>query len=60
MKDFTKSMKFIVSFLVLVMLLSMFTNKKLTYSFLLLVFLSMLAVNYEKIGKVMEGLQYGK
>lgn len=60
MAEFTKSMKFIVSFLVLILLLSMFTNKKFTYSFLVLVFLSMLLLNSEKVKKMMEGLAYDK
>lgn len=58
MVEFTKSMKFIVSFLFLILLLSMFTNKKVTYSFLVLVLLSMAMMNSEKIKEIMEGLKY--
>lgn len=58
MVEFTKSMKFIVSFLFLILLLSMFTNKKVTYSFLVLVLLSMAVVNSEKIKEILGGLKY--
>lgn len=58
MVEFTKSMKFIVSFLFLILLLSMFTNKKVTYSFLVLVLLSMAMLNSEKIKEIMGGLKY--
>lgn len=58
MVEFTKSMKFIVSFLFLILLLSMFTNKKVTYSFLVLVLMSMAVVNSEKIKEILGGLKY--
>jgi hypothetical protein len=56
--ELTKSMKFIVSFLVLVLLLSMFTNGKLTYQFLVLVLLSMFLLNTDIFKKLTGGLQY--
>lgn len=58
MIEFTKSMKFIVSFLFLVLLLSMFTNKKFTYMFLVLVLLSMVLLNSSKLNKIIGGLKY--
>jgi hypothetical protein len=58
MVELTKSMKFIVSFLVLVLLLSMFTNGKLTYQFLVLVLLSMFLLNTDIFKKLTGGLQY--
>lgn len=58
MVEFTKSMKFIVSFLFLILLLSMFTNKKVTYSFLVLVLMSMAVVNSNKIKEILGGLKY--
>lgn len=58
MVEFTKSMKFIVSFLFLILLLSMFTNKKVTYSFLVLVLISMAMMNSEKIKEILGGLKY--
>lgn len=58
MVEFTKSLKFIISFLFLILLLSMFTNNKVTYSFLVLILLSMAMLNSEKIKKLMEGLRY--
>lgn len=60
MIEFTKSMKFIVSFLFLVLLVSMFTTEKVTYMFLLLVLFSMVIVNSNKITKAMGGLKYDK
>lgn len=60
MIEFTKSMKFIVSFLFLVLLVSMFTTEKVTYMFLLLVLFSMVIVNSNKITKAMGGFKYDK
>jgi len=58
MIEFTKSMKFIVSFLILILLLSIFTNKKFTYTFLVLVLLSMVLLNSNKLNKIIGGLKY--
>ena len=58
MQEFTRSMKFIVSFLVIVLFLNMFTSNKMTYSFLVLVLLSMLVINYEKLNTMIGGLKY--
>jgi predicted branched-subunit amino acid permease len=58
MKDFTKSMKFIITFLFAILLLSMFTNQKVTYNFLVLVLLSMILLNSQKVEKMMGGLKY--
>lgn len=58
MIEFTKSMKFIVTFLFLILLLSMFTNRKVTYSFLVLVLLSMVMMNSDKIKQILGGLKY--
>ena len=58
MEDFTKSMKFIVTFLFFVLLLSMFTNQKITYQFLVLVLLSMVIINSDKLKAILGGLKY--
>ena len=58
MEQFTKSMKFIVTFLFSVLLLGMFTNRKVTYNFLVLVLLSMVLLNSEKFKNVLGGLKY--
>jgi hypothetical protein len=60
MVEFTKSMKFIVSFLILVLLMSMFTNGKLTYQFLVLVLLSMILLNADTFKKLTGGLKYNE
>lgn len=57
MQDFTKSIKFIVSFLILTLLLSTFTNQKVTFSFLTLVLFSMAILNAEKIKTMLGGVQ---
>lgn len=58
MVEFTKSMKFIVFFLFMVLLISMFSNQKVTYGFLLLVLFSMVIINSDKFGKILEGFKY--
>lgn len=58
MTEFTKQMKFIMVFLFAILLLSMFTNKKVTYSFLVLVLLSMFLLNSEKFKEIIGGLNY--
>lgn len=58
MMEFTKQMKFIMAFLFAILLLSMFTNKKVTYSFLVLVLLSMFLLNSEKFKEIIGGLNY--
>lgn len=58
MIEFTKQMKFIMAFLFAILLLSMFTNKKVTYSFLVLVLLSMFLLNSEKFKEIIGGLNY--
>lgn len=56
MKEFTKSIKFIVSFLILTLLLSTFTNQKVTFNFLSLVLLSMTILNADKIKNLLGGV----
>lgn len=58
MVEFTKSIKFIVAFLVVVIFISMFTNQKFTYHFLLIVLFSMLVLNSEKVQTMLGGLKY--
>lgn len=58
MLEFTKSMKFIVSFLFCILLLGMFTNQKVTYNFLVLVLFSMVIINSDKVNSVIGGLKY--
>ena len=58
MKEFTRSMKFIVTFLFFVLLLGMFTNQKVTYGFLVLVLLSMVIINADKLQSIIGGLKY--
>jgi len=58
MTEFTKQMKFIMAFLFFILLLSMFTNKKLTYSFLVLILISMVIINTDKFDKILGGLKY--
>lgn len=60
MEDFTKSLKFIMTFLVFILLLSMFTNQKFTYSFLVLVLLSMVILNADKLKNMLGGLSYNE
>ncbi|WP_176542211.1 MULTISPECIES: hypothetical protein [Bacillus] len=56
MKEFTESMRFIIFFLVLTILLSTFTNEKVTNGFLMLVLASMLVTNSEKFTKFLDGV----
>jgi hypothetical protein len=58
LKEFTRSMKFIVTFLFFVLLLGMFTNQKVTYGFLVLVLLSMVIINADKLQSIIGGLKY--
>ena len=58
MIEFTRSLKFILSFLFLILLLSMFAGQKITYNFLVLVFIGMLLVNSSKITSFLGGLKY--
>jgi chromate transport protein ChrA len=58
MQDFTKSLKFIITFLVLVILMNMFTNQKITFNFLVLVLVSMLVLNSDKVKDMIGGLSY--
>jgi hypothetical protein len=58
MMDFTKSLKFIITFLVLVILMTMFTNQKMTFNFLVLVLISMLVMNSDKVKDMIGGLTY--
>mgnify|MGYP007112641575 CR=1 FL=1 len=53
-------MKFIITFLFLVILINMFTNQKFTYMFLVLVLLSMAVLNADQVKRIMEGFVYGK
>ncbi|WP_063336320.1 hypothetical protein [Bacillus subtilis] len=59
MQDFTKSMRFIITFLFFVILLGMFTNEKITYTFLVLVLASMAVLNVDKVKQIMGGLVDG-
>lgn len=59
MEDFTKSMRFIITFLFFVILLGMFTNEKITYTFLVLVLASMAVLNVDKVKQIMGGLVDG-
>lgn len=56
--EFTGSIKFIMAFLFLTLMLSMFTSQKFTYMFLVLVFLGMLITNSNKINQLLGGLRY--
>lgn len=58
MMDFTRSLKFVLSFLFLTLIMSMFAGAKLTYSFLVLVFIGMLLVNSSKVNTLLGGLKY--
>lgn len=58
MVEFTKSMKFIISFLFVVILMSMFTSQKFTFNFLVLVLCSMLVLNADKVKEMLGGLSY--
>lgn len=58
MIDFTKSLKFVLSFLFLTLLLSMFAGQKIAYGFLVLVFIGMLLVNSGKVNTILGGLKY--
>ncbi|MGE7954919.1 hypothetical protein [Lysinibacillus xylanilyticus] len=60
MMQFTKDMKFIVSFLFVILLLSMFTSQKFVYMFLVLVLISMIILNSDKVEKMIGGLSYDK
>ncbi|NRQ87296.1 hypothetical protein HQK35_18970 [Bacillus velezensis] len=59
MEDFTKSMRFIITFLFFIILLGMFTNEKITYTFLVLVLASMAVLNVDKVKQIMGGLVDG-
>ncbi|CAF1914765.1 hypothetical protein ACFTRE_22015 [Bacillus subtilis] len=59
MQEFTKSMRFIITFLFFVILLGMFTNEKITYTFLVLVLASMAVLNVDKVKQIMGGLVDG-
>ncbi|MGE7114940.1 hypothetical protein [Lysinibacillus sp. NPDC047702] len=58
MMQFTKDMRFIVSFLFLILLLSMFTSQKFVYMFLVLVLISMVILNSSKVQDMIGGLKY--
>ncbi|KYC77726.1 hypothetical protein B4092_4701 [Bacillus licheniformis] len=60
MEEFTRAMKFIITFLFLIILMSMFTTQKFTYMFLVLVLLSMAILNADQVKKIMGGFVYGK
>ncbi|AUS18853.1 MULTISPECIES: hypothetical protein [Bacillales] len=59
MEEFTKSMRFIITFLFFIILLGMFTNEKITYTFLVLVLASMAVLNVDKVKQIMGGLVDG-
>ena len=59
MKDFTQSFGFIVAFLIGTIFIQMFTNKKITDGFLMLVLVSMLVMFPEKV-KNLTGVMKGE
>ncbi|MEI2285378.1 hypothetical protein OHD57_29975 [Paenibacillus polysaccharolyticus] len=52
-------MRFIITFLFFIILLGMFTNEKITYTFLVLVLASMAVLNVDKVKQIMGGLVDG-
>ncbi|MCU5087554.1 hypothetical protein OCA23_30295 [Bacillus cereus] len=56
MKEFTESMPFIIFFMSVTILLQTFTNERVTNGFLVLVLLSMVLLNPEKIKKLLNGV----
>jgi len=58
MREFTRSIKFIVTFLASVLLLGMFSNQKVTFNFLVLVLFSMVILNADKMQTLIGGLKY--
>lgn len=57
LQEFTGSLKFIITFLVFVLLLSMFTTEKFTQMFLTIVLFSMVILNHEKVGDMIGGFK---
>lgn len=57
MKNFYDSFTFIISFMILVLFFNMLFGEKFTEWFLLLVLLSMVVVNSDKIKYIFKGLE---
>lgn len=57
MRNFYNSFTFIISFMILVLVFNMFFGSKFTEWFLLLVLLSMVVVNSEKVKYIFKGLE---
>ena len=57
MKSFYDSFTFIISFMILVLVFNMLFGSKFTEWFLLLVMLSMVVVNADKIKYIFKGLE---
>ena len=57
MKNFYDSFTFIISFMILVLFFNMFMGSKFTEWFLLLVLLSMIVVNGDKVKYIFKGLE---
>lgn len=59
MKNFYNSFSFILSFMILVLFFNLLFGSKFVEWFLLLVLLSMLVMNSDKVGFIFKGLQKG-
>jgi hypothetical protein len=57
LKEFTESVPFILSFLVVVLLMNMGVGQKFTNQFLYLVLFSMLILNSDKLSKLIGGVK---
>ena len=57
MQNFYNSFTFIISFMILVLVFNMFFGSKFTEWFLLLVMLSMVVVNSDKVKYIFKGLE---
>ena len=57
MQNFYDSFTFIISFMILVLFFNMFFGGKFTEWFLLLVLLSMIVVNSDKVKYIFKGLE---
>lgn len=57
MQNFYESFTFIISFMILVLVFNMFFGGKFTEWFLLLVLLSMIVVNSDKVKYIFRGLE---
>lgn len=57
MENFYNSFTFIISFMILVLVFEMMLGSKFVEMFLLLVLLSMVVVNHEKVGYIFKGIK---